>query len=158
MKQNAAYDLSRFAPQQEQQPKPQVEVVRRDRNVVFEKKLAKLRIRCTLLAVSVILLMVMTVNSRTELNETMNSIQRSTSDLTDLQSEYIYLNYELESLVSLKNAEEFAENELGLIKLGQSQVEYVSLQSGNTIETAEKAEGVVPFAKYLFSAIIEMFS
>ena len=102
--------------------------------------------------------MVMTVNSRTELNETMNGIQRKTSELTDLQSEYIYLNYELESLVSLKNAEEYAETELGLIKLGQSQVEYVNLQSENTIETAEKASGMLPFAKYLFSAIIEMFS
>lgn len=157
MKQNAAYDLSQFAPQQEER-RPRVEVVRRDSDVVFQKKLAKLKIRCALLTAAVLVLMVMTVNSRTELNETMNGIQRKTSELTDLQSEYIYLNYELESLVSLKNAEEYAETELGLIKLGQSQVEYVNLQSENTIETAEKANGMLPFAKYLFSAIIEMFS
>ena len=157
MKQSAAYDLSQFAPQPEER-KARVAVARRDIDVVFQKKLAKLRVRCALLAITVFVLMVMTVNSRTELNETMNRIQRKTSELTELESEYIYLNYELESLVSLKNAEEYAETELGLIKLGQSQVEYVNLQSENTIETAEKANGVMPFAKYLFSAIIEMFS
>ncbi len=155
---SAAYDLSQFAPDREPKRQPRVEVVRQPREVAFRKKLLRLRMRCAFLVALTFLLMFVTVNSRTELNETTADIQRKSGELVDLQSEYIYLNYQLESLVSLRTAEEYAKNELGLIKLDQSQIEYVNLQDSNSIETSDKVSGFMPFARYLFSAVIEMFS
>lgn len=44
------------------------------------------------------------------------------------------LNLQLEGTVSLKNAEDYATNQLGMSKLESGQIEYVTLTQGNKIE------------------------
>lgn len=156
MKENSAYDLSQFAPEREPRA-PRVRVVKSDSTRKYQKKLNRLRLRCVLLVVLVAFLAIVTVHSRTKLDETTTAIETETEHLTSLQSEYAYLNYQLESLVSLKNAEDYAKNELGLIKITGSQIEYINLQHENVIEANENSSGFFPFMKYLFSSIAEMF-
>ncbi len=130
MRPSTAYDLSAFAPAP-QTEKPVRVVKPRKSNKENRRFMTKL----TVYLVAIVLLMAATVMSRMQLTETKSDINSYTSDLTELQSENAYLNYKLESLVSLKNAENYAVNELGLVKMDSSRIEYVNLQNENEIVT-----------------------
>ena len=57
-------------------------------------------------------------------------------------NEDVRLNMELEAMVSLKNIEEYATEELGLTKLENSQVSYVTLDEGERVVTASGDQGL----------------
>ena len=129
MRTSTAYDFDRSISRAEEERR--LEIIRTHNRRIREKRafIAKL----TTLFCVMILLMAGTVYSRLVLTETRARINSRASDLTELQSENAYLSYQLESLVSLKNAEEYAVSELGLVKLDSSRIEYVNLQSENEI-------------------------
>lgn len=145
---SAAYDLSQFAPAERERPR--VKVVTTKKKNSRNKKAFKVKFVAYMVVLAV--LMAGTVYSRFQLTEVKSSINTNTTALTALQSENAYLSYELESMVSLRNAEDYAENELGLVRVDSSQIEYVSLCGGNMIETEEKTEN--PFVSF-FNLVIE---
>ncbi len=127
---SAAYDLSQFAPVVEQQDRPKVRVVD---NPKRKKGVRAYRVRLTFLCTFLLVLMTMTVYNNMLLTETQAKVNAQQEELTRLESEYTYLNWQMDSRVSLKNAEEYAETELGLVKMSMSQVEYLNLNSDNQI-------------------------
>jgi len=127
-----AYDLSQFAPQTE---RPRVRVVKTDHTRTKKKKVFKVRFITCVAALS--LLMAGTVYSRLQLTQVRQQTIAANQKLTEVTSENAYLDYELESMVSLGNAEKYARDELGLVKLETSQIEYVTLNDENKIETGE---------------------
>jgi cell division protein FtsL len=131
-----AYDLSQFAP--EETRRPRVKVVKSARKKSRAKRAFK--VKCVLYLATVALLMIGRIYSRQQLTETDREMNAYTQELTDLKSENAYLNYELENYVSLRNAEEYAEENLGLVKLDSNQIEYVSLNSENVIESREEED------------------
>ena len=133
MRTSTAYDFSAFAPAPETEKRVRVVKAKKSHKKEDRRFLAKL----TVYLLAIVLLMTATVMSRMKLTETKSDINSYASDLTELQSENAYLNYKLESLVSLKNAENYAEDELGLVKMDTSRVEYVNLQDENAIVTNE---------------------
>lgn len=152
MKTSAAYDFGQFAPQED---RVRVRVVntaniKKNSTKAFKTKL-------TVYFIAIMLLMSATVYSRLGLTETKGRINQQTEALKELQSENVYLSFQLENKVSLKNAEEYATNELGLIKLGSGQTEYVDLQGEDVIE---KTDGSYKLAENLgsyLSVVIEFF-
>lgn len=148
-----AYDYSQFAPQPERQPRVQVKKAPKI-HAKLQKALRRSVISCILLVV----LMALTVYSYSTLNETKNNVYRSSAELTEMKSEYAYLSFELESNVSLRNAEDYAVNELGLVKLDTYQIQYVSLQDENTIEPAQNTSGIGAFFSYLSNKVVDLFS
>ena len=66
-----------------------------------------------------------------------SQITNRSAELVEIQSENIYLDYQIESFISYKSAEEYAQNELGLIKLDSAQIEYVNLENDNVIVTED---------------------
>ncbi len=111
-----------------------VRVVKPDRAARAQRAFKR---KVTAMTVVLALLMAGTVYSRLVLSETKSKINSCTGELTELESENAYLSYKLESLVSLKNAEEYAVGTLGLVKLDKSRVEYVNLQKENVIEGSQ---------------------
>ena len=81
--------------------------------------------------------------SRAQLNEMGSKVNSATKELEILKSENIRLQTELEEKISLKNVEEYATVELGMEKMDASQVEYVTLTSGNQVEITEESDSSV---------------
>ncbi len=75
------------------------------------------------------------------LTETVNEISVAVKELEVLQSENVRLNMELEAMVSLKNIEEYATEQLGLSKLEKYQVSYVTLDEGERVVTTQGDQG-----------------
>ena len=153
MKTSVAYDLGQFAPQTDNRVR-----VRVVNTVKSNKQTAKaFKTKCAVYFIVIMLLMSATVYSHLGLNETKGRINQQTETLKKLQSENVYLSFQLENKVSLKNAEEYATNELGLVKLGTGQTEYVDLQNEDVIE---KNDGSYKIAENLgpyLSVVIEFF-
>ena len=80
---------------------------------------------------------------RAQLNELGAKVNSATKELEILKSENIRLQTELEEKISLKNVEEYATVELGMEKMDASQVEYVTLTSGNQVEITEESDSSV---------------
>ncbi len=76
-----------------------------------------------------------------ETNRLFNEITALEAQLSSLQTENIALAAEYESVTSLKNVEDYAENVLGLKKLDKAQIEYVELEGDTVIEVVEKDSG-----------------
>ena len=81
--------------------------------------------------------------SRAQLKELGAKVNSATKELEILKSENIRLQTELEEKISLKNVEEYATVELGMEKMDASQVEYVTLTSGNQVEITEESDSSV---------------
>jgi len=135
MKTSAAYDLAQFAP--EVQREPRVRVVRTQKKSKTKKAL---KVKLVVNVVVLVFLMLGTIYSRVQLTETKSTINKKTTELTNIESENAYLSYEMDSMVSLKNAEEYAVDELGLVKLDSNQIEYVNLRDENEIVTDDDSE------------------
>ncbi len=151
MRTSTAYDLSAFAPAPQTQ-KP----VRLARPAKSNREKRRFLSKMAGYLFAIVLLMTATVMSRMQLTEIKADINSSNSELTELQSENAYLNYKLESLVSLKNAENYAINELGLVKMDSSRIEYVNLQDENQIIT-ETGETLGEKFDAFVNAVIEFF-
>jgi len=152
MKTSVAYDLAQFAPSVERQPR--VEVVRTQKKKNKTKKALKARLITYVIMLTV--LMMGTVYSRIQLTEVRSDINKKNTELTKIESENAYLNYEMESMVSLKNAEEYAVDELGLVKLDSNQIEYVTLRDENQIITEDSSDEN-SFTRFI-NSVIEFFS
>lgn len=135
MRTSEAYDLEQFSPQTSSQVRVRVVKTQKTKEQLQKAFTAK----CTVYFIVIMLLMSLTVYSRLGLSETKANINNRSETLKELQSENVYLTYQLESKVSLKNAEEYAVNTLGLVKLGSGQIEYVNLQNEDVIEKDESS-------------------
>lgn len=152
MRTSTAYDFSAFAPEP-QQPEKKVRVVHT--SDPRKKEDRRFAAKLTAYAVVIVLLMTATVYSRLKLTETKSEINSRTSDLTELQSQNAYLNYQLESLVSLKNAENYAVNQLGLVKMDSNRIEYMNLQDKNEIVAEQGSEPFGEKVETFFNAVID---
>ncbi len=137
MRTNVAYDLNSFS---EQTYTPNIRVLKtkqlKTKQVARPKN--KINLIIVLDAIILVFFMALTVNSRTTLIETQNEVNIATSSLNRINSENAYYNYKLESSISLKSAEDYARNELGLIKRDANQVEYIKLNDQNKIVVENK--------------------
>ena len=150
---NATYNLNRFS---DAPSTPKVRVVRRDPNERTAED-RQFLVRLIFLSIALAVLCVYTVMSNMELTRIKAQITARSEELTELQSENIYMDYQIESLVSLQNAEAYARDELGLVKMGAAQIEYVNLEQENMIVTEEPPEYDRSALAFL-STILEMFS
>ena len=133
-----AYDLELFE-NRAQRPRAKVRAVR------GRKKASRLNLQTVkTVAVAVVMaaLVVGFLYSQATITELTVDIQNVQSDLVSEQSTYNYLSGVLDSKTSLRNVEQIAAGELGLVKVDRSQVTYFSLESESVINrpqtTAQK--------------------
>ena len=151
---NVAYDLSRFSDETPAQPRVRVA---NPRTAVRTEEDRRFLVRLVFLTVAVICLSVYTVYSNMMLTKVKSQITNKSAELVEIQSENIYLDYQIESMVTLHSAEEYAQNVLGLIKLDSAQIEYVNLEKENVI-ISEKPEISDRSAIAFLSTVIGWFN
>lgn len=130
-----AYDLELFE-NRVQRPRAKVRAVR------GRKKASRLNLQTVkTVAVAVVMaaLVVGFLYSQATITELTVDIQNVQSDLVNEQSTYNYLSGVLDSKTSLRNVEQIAAGELGLVKVDRSQVTYFSLESESVINRPETA-------------------
>ena len=155
---NAAYDLSTFAPRPERRrPKLRVAEPAKGKNKLLGRFDLKW-IKAVALASVLVALVCSVLFSQTKATELAAGIVSSQKDLADLQSEYTYLSNEMEMRTNLKTVESYATGQLGLVALEKSQITYVSAPEENRIERHETglaqiaeeiSSGVLSFMEYL---------
>lgn len=153
---NVAYDFSAFETRPQEQPRvqPQRAPIKK---VAVNPNTRVVAVGMSPLRIVAILLLIICVSaamliSRVQLAETINTVNEANEQYKELQAEGVRLNLQLEGTVSLKNAEDYATNQLGMSKLESGQIEYVTLTQGNKIE-ADTQQG-----KDWLTAIGEFFT
>lgn len=97
----------------------------------------QLSIRTVLMFVAIVGSICIMLFNQAQLNEVNGEISAVRSEITQMQSEYVRMQSNLESNMSLRNIEKYAEQELGLQRINQYQVEYVCVYEDDTIEVLE---------------------
>jgi len=134
-RQNIAYDLSMYEALLE--PKPQKETKQQAKTVKIKNKYA-FKNFVNILSIAVIVsLVVGVIYTNAAITQTTNKIAQTQNAITELESEKAYLEFTLESRMSLDEIESYAINVLGMVKMDSSQVEYIEIESENKTEFGE---------------------
>lgn len=135
----AAYDLETFAPRsrRERQPLRVVKNKKRRRVLGIDLRVVKI-----VALTSVFLALVASVlYSHTTATELAGQVKVQQDALVELESEYAYLNNELDMKSNISTVEEYATSQLGLVKMDRSQVTYVYGGEENTITRTKTGFG-----------------
>ena len=101
-----------------------------------EQKKRQMKITVTVIGVFLLLLTISCRNS--QIDKKFNQIQEQKKILADLQKENEQLRVSIENSQNLSNIEKVAKEELGMQKLTNKQIVYVSLPKKDYIETASE--------------------
>ena len=101
-----------------------------------EQKKRQMKITVTVIGVFLLLLTISCRNS--QIDKKFNQIQEQKKILADLQKENEQLRVSIENSQHLSNIEKVAKEELGMQKLTNKQIVYVSLPKKDYIETASE--------------------
>ena len=151
---NAAYDLSVYDPQKEQQREESVEL-----RVVNRKNVAQIAPIKTIFMIALALSVTITlIYSKVELAEISDEVTSRKSDLAKLSEEKKVLEMRLENEMTIQNIEKEAEA-LGMVKISKDRIKYIEVESDDTVEdTIESEEGsgtVLDRIKGISSRILE---
>lgn len=152
-RQNVAYDLSIYETLLE--PKAQKPEVKTQAKTIKLKNRTALKTVLNILSIAVIVSLITgVIYTNAAITQTTNDIAKVQSEITHLESEKAYLEFTLESRMSLNEIESYAVNVLGMVKMDPSQVEYVEIESENKVEFSEEKlsdkieEAVEPVLSY----------
>ena len=131
-----AYTLETFIPKTAEQH--DTELKTRSLRIIKNHRKAKViaPIKVILASAIAIAVSVIMIYSQVVLTELTSEVGFYENQLTELDTEYVRLQSELESITSIKTLEEAAETKLGLSKIDSSQVEYVNLTGADEITVA----------------------
>ena len=139
---NQAYDLSRYEPKPEKQPKMQV--VHRAQPV---KSVYGVRpITLVVVAMMVVAITALLLYNNAMIAEVSAEITSTTAQLELLQNENARLNRELDMKMSNEAIAQTAADELGLTKLENYQVAYINLSSQDVVTAKNNSTGTDIFA------------
>ena len=130
--QNTAYDLSFYEAEEERQVarKQTIEsrLIKAERRYSITKKIADI---VSVALVAGLLIAVIATNAA--ITDTTVKIATAREDIVQLESQRDYLNFTLESRMTLDEIESYAVNNLGMVKMDSSQKKYVELEDQNVI-------------------------
>jgi len=133
-RQNVAYDLSMYESLLEQKPEKQQKPQQQAKTVKLKNKKA-FRTALSVLSIAVVVSMIIgIIYTNSQITEITTNISQVQNDITELESEKAYLEFTLESRMSLSEIEDYAVNVLGMVKMDSTQVEYIEIESENKVE------------------------
>ena len=134
---NTAYDLSLFEdkPREKKKKNNVVKIPREKSQVKLKRRVNYATVIYSVIlssvVVSVFTVMVYSQIQLTELTDKINTVDKA---LAESQSTYTQLKMKAESQYSLRSVENYVENELFMKKVEPSQIEYITLSSGDKAE------------------------
>lgn len=148
---NLAYDLSRYEARDERA---------RSREHIKPKVSAKpsetpAAMAAVLLIAAAGALLSLCITSKADIASVHAEIVEQEAVVQALEQENTRMLTELEQKSSQKAVETYAEEILGMQKLNKSQIEYVSLSSGNMVEIPEKSDNIFTRIKNSFDNFLE---
>lgn len=90
-------------------------------------------------------------------NKMYNQVTAKKHELSLVEAENVRLQSELESSVSAKNVEDYAENVLHMQKIDSSQIKYIKIQTGDVVDIPEQDESIRAKVRSFFEDIVEYF-
>ncbi len=90
-------------------------------------------------------------------NTMYNRVSAKNQELNLAEAENVRLQSMLESEMSAKNVEDYAENVLGMQKIDSSQIQYIKIQTGDVVSIPEKEDGPGAKIKEFFDRCVEYF-
>lgn len=90
-------------------------------------------------------------------NTVYNQVAALNDELELVEAENVRLQSELESRMSAKNVEEYAENELGMRKIDSSQIKYIRIQTDDVVDIPQQDDGLISKIKGFFDSCVEYF-
>ena len=90
-------------------------------------------------------------------NTVYHKVSALQSELNLAQAENVRLQSELDSKMSAKNVEDYAENVLGMKKIDSSQIKYIEIQTDDVVNIPEQEEGLGAKIKSFFDSCVEYF-
>lgn len=161
---NAARKLDTAPKRKPAENKPDMKLVKKPKRTYAQAKSDMRKAgfsSAKIIAISLVLLAMMSalLYGRMKVDELDRQIQSKKTELSVAQSENIRLNMKLDSLISLKNVEEYAQNNLGMVKMESHQIEYIDMSgedkatvSGSKTvkkETENKDSIIARFKEYM---------
>ena len=131
-----AYNLENFAAKTAEQH--DTELKTRALRIIKNRRKTKViaPVKVILASAMAIVISIVMIYSQVVLTELTSEVSFYENRLTELNTEYVRLQGELEATTSIKTLEEAAETKLGLAKIDSSQVEYVNLTGDDAISVA----------------------
>lgn len=151
------YDLATFAPRPERR-REELRVVKTPKKKGLLRRLPVSMQTLSLMLMGALMagLMLSVLFSQTKVTELTGDIQTQQQLLVELQSEYAYLSNEMEMKANITQVEQYAQDQLGLVKLDQSQIIYVSGKAENSVTRTKTGFG--RFADELSSGLLSIMS
>lgn len=120
------------------QKKPKLELVKKTRKTAAQVRQqteaeTKRIIRTICVAMTILMFMAVAIFSRVQLDEVNRKIAAVENDIKLAQSDEIRIRNELNALVSIDNVEDFAANQLGMVKVQDYQVIYIDLSTDDYV-------------------------
>lgn len=154
---NAAYDLTRFMPQEQQkiaEPKlPAAAKQKLKKQAVRPASVVKWVFVSLFVMLSLASIMIGNIKI-TQQNDDIASAQKN---LNMVQSEQVSLNAKLESRMSMQKVEDYATNKLGLVKIQPYQIQYVHFTDKDNVEVNGDGLSIEGFFENLINSVVEYF-
>ncbi len=90
-------------------------------------------------------------------NTMYNKVSSLNNELNIAEAENVRLQSELDSKMSAKNVEDYAENVLGMQKIDSSQIQYIEIQTDDVVNIPTQDEGFFAKVKRFFDNCVEYF-
>ncbi|MCM1132723.1 MAG: cell division protein FtsL [Ruminococcus flavefaciens] len=90
-------------------------------------------------------------------NTMYSKVSSLNSELNLAEAENVRLQSELDSKMSAKNVEDYAENVLGMQKIDSSQIQYIEIQTDDVVNIPEQDESLLSKLKRFFDSCVEYF-
>lgn len=90
-------------------------------------------------------------------NTMYNRVSALNSELNLAEAENVRLQSELDSKMSAKNVEDYAENVLGMQKIDSSQIKYIEIQTDDVVSIPQQDESIPAKIKSFFDKCVEYF-
>lgn len=138
-----SYNNGSAAPKMKPAPqkRPNLELVQKTRQTAAQVRQqttadTKRIIKVMFIAVTILMFMAIAIYSRVQLDEINREIKRVENKIELAESDSIRINNELNSIISINNVEDYAMNELGMVKVQDYQVVYVDLSAEDYVAKA----------------------
>lgn len=148
---NLAYDLSQYEEYAER-----ANARKNIQSAKARKPVSSVSVPAAVLLIAAMgILLSMCITSKADIAAVHAAIVEQEAVVQSLQQENVSMATRLEQKSSQKVVEDYAENVLGMQKLDNAQVEYVSLESGNKVEISEESDNVFTKIKNGFNSFVE---
>lgn len=143
----------------EPDPEPEIIMTEHKDNIPVAHSEAKSGSVLTIMLVSVLAagLLGSVVYTLDRRNTVYNKVTTMNKELSLAEAENVRLQSELESKMSAKNVEDYAENVLGMRKMDTSQIKYIKIQTDDVVNIPEQEKGFFARIKGFFDSCVEYF-